>query len=141
MKPHYVSATIRSVSAAIHTPQLGAHAVTGGLEILSRRQWGDFVGLAPKQSFSTSKLKYETLEISEVFINQYYILSCDLYTDQYQQLWPRMTSPDYFWYVFEVINLWGLSVWLWFIHAFLWLKSRSNTNAARAKAITSDITN
>jgi len=25
--------------------------------------------------------------------------------------------------------------WWWFIHAFLWLKSRSNTNAARGKTI------
>jgi len=36
-----------------------------------------FVGLAPQQSFNT-KLKYEILEISEVFINPYSVLSCNL---------------------------------------------------------------
>jgi len=41
----------------------------------SRRQGEAFVGLVPKQSFKYPKLKYETLEISGVFINPYSVLS------------------------------------------------------------------
>jgi len=37
-------------------------------------------------------------------------------------------------------NSWKHSM-VWFIHAFLWLKSRNNTNAARGNTITSKITN
>jgi len=49
-----------------------------------------------KQSVNPSKFKYETLETSEVFINPYSIVSCNLLTEQYLLLLLRTTSPDHF---------------------------------------------
>jgi len=40
---------------------------------------------------------------------------------------------------FKAFSISGGTVW--FIHAFFWLKSRNNTNAARGNTITSKITN
>ena len=53
------------------------------------------VGLVPKQSFNP-KLKFETLEISVVFVNPCSVLSCNLYTEQYLPLLSRLTPPDHF---------------------------------------------
>jgi len=39
-------------------------------------------------------LKYKTLEVSEVFVNPYPFLSCNLYTEQYLPLLLGTTSPD-----------------------------------------------
>ena len=50
----------RAVSAALHTPQLGGHAVTRGPKFQSRHH------LAPQRKLRSPKLKYEALEISEV---------------------------------------------------------------------------
>ena len=50
----------RAVSAALHTPQLGGHAITGGQKFQSRHH------LAPQRKLRTPKLEYEALEISEV---------------------------------------------------------------------------
>ena len=51
---------IRAVSAALHTPQLGGHAVTRGQKFQSRHH------LEPQRKLRSPKLKYEALEISEV---------------------------------------------------------------------------
>ena len=53
-------------------PQSGV-TLSEGTEIQSRRR-GGFCGLSRQNKTSTPKLKYETQEISEVFINQYSIL-------------------------------------------------------------------
>jgi len=50
----------RAVSAALHTPQLGGHAVTEGPKFQSRHH------LAPQRRLRSPKLEYEALEISEV---------------------------------------------------------------------------
>ena len=51
--------TIRAVSAALHTPQLGGHVATGGPKFQSRHH------LAPQRKLRSPKLKCEALEISE----------------------------------------------------------------------------
>ena len=63
----------KATSSALHTRQLGrTRAVTG-----SRNSGeGAFVGIASETKFQILKLKYETLEISEVVINPYFVLSC-----------------------------------------------------------------
>ena len=50
----------RAVSAALHTPQLGAPRCHRGPKIQSRHH------LAPKRKLRSPKLKYEALEISGV---------------------------------------------------------------------------
>jgi len=50
----------RAISAALHTPQLGGHAVTGGPKFQSRNN------LAPQRKLRSPKLKYEAWEISKV---------------------------------------------------------------------------
>jgi len=52
--------TSRAGSAALHTPQLGGHAVTGGPKFQSRHH------LVPQRKLRSPKLEYESLEISEV---------------------------------------------------------------------------
>jgi len=64
------------MSSALHTRQLGrTRAVTGSLN------WGggSFVGIASQTKFQILNLKHETLEISEVVINPYFVLSCNMY--------------------------------------------------------------
>jgi len=50
----------RAVSAALHTPQLGGHAVTGAQNSVPSP-------LSPKRKLRAPKLKYEALEIREVW--------------------------------------------------------------------------
>ena len=56
---------------------------------------GNFVGLAPETKLQPFKLNIQILEISEVFINPYFILSCNLHTEQYLELLLGITSPDH----------------------------------------------
>ena len=44
---------------------------------------GDFVDLAPEQSFKTQKLKYETLEVGGVFFNPFPVQFCNLWAEHY----------------------------------------------------------
>ena len=50
---------VRAVSAALHTPQLGGHTVTGAQNSLPSP-------LSSPKKASTPKLKYEAVEITEV---------------------------------------------------------------------------
>jgi len=59
-----------------------------------------------KQSFNP-KWKCEALEVSVIFINLYSVLHCNLdrALPSADPLLPGITSPDNFWYVCEVINI------------------------------------
>jgi len=69
-----------------------------------RRKPPRFFGLTPQTRLQTPKFKCETRKLNVVFINSCSVLSCHLYTEQYLPLLSRMTSPDHFWYICEVIN-------------------------------------
>jgi len=68
-----------------------------------------FTPVAPvdQNKVSTPKLKCEALEIRVIFINLYYVLSCNLdrAVPAADPLLPRITSSDNLWYVCGVINI------------------------------------
>jgi len=88
-----------------HPPyhSIGGGTLSQGPKIRTRRHRRTFSSLAPQTKFQPSKLRYETLEISEVFVNPYSVL---LFIDRATPaLLPRIISPDHVWYVCEVINV------------------------------------
>ena len=77
-----------------YRPQLErGHAVSGGQKF-SPVTTGIFVGLPPKQDFNPRKLKYETLEISDVFINSYSIRSCNITYKQTDRTVPATVTKN-----------------------------------------------
>ena len=72
------------MSAALHTPTWGSR----------RRRGPKIQSFVPPKKISTPKFRYETLEISEVFVNPYPLLSCNLSTEQYLPLLLGLKSSD-----------------------------------------------
>jgi len=99
-QPHTTRDTLhsRAAPAVIQNPNWrGARCHEGSDEIQSRRHGGELLWTWPHQTkLQPPKLKYETLEISEIFVNLHLAVSCNLLTEQYPQLLPRITSPDHF---------------------------------------------
>jgi len=104
--PKFLCVFNRSIQVSVSDkyPQVYRLATQRAQNSVPSPRWTFVCGLSSPNKLKTPKLKCVP-EISVVFIYPYSVLFCNLWSEQYLPLFPRIPSPYHFWYVGEEINV------------------------------------